>query len=211
MVCLVSVDNDRWRQVASLIRKPFDHKCCFPSCHLHHLHIIFSSSSSSSSSYHHPHHHQYGSSSVVNKLGPGHLLTTIVVQFNTDPGHLLPSGTWFDLPLDVFALSEIWFMKEEELQIWMMWDLSAVGEEWAEAPEWLPHFVTDHTDRLHCCCWWCTDNTDNNWPHRHSLCCPCLDLNVFQAFAFKMSSKLQGWDVTVWLTTSVWTCQTEWG
>ena len=84
-----------------------------------------------------------------------------------------------------------------------------MGEEWAEAPEWLPHFVTDHTDRLlltsaaalllvyrqtqtsigqtdhtdrlllvllvymytnntdhtdrlHCCCWWCTDNTDNN-------------------------------------------------
>ena len=148
MVWLVSVDNDRWRQVASLIRKPFDHKCCFPSCHLHHLHIIFSSSSSSSSYYHHPHHHQYGSSSVVSKLGPGHLLTTIVVQFNTDPGHLLPSGTWFDLPLDVFALSEIWFMKEEELQVWMMWDLSAVGEEWAEAPEWLPHFVTDHTDRL---------------------------------------------------------------
>ena len=30
----------------------------------------------------------------------------------------------------------------------MMRDLSAVGEEWAEAPEWLPHFVTDHTDRL---------------------------------------------------------------
>ena len=208
MVWLVSVDNDRWRQVASLIRKPFDHKCCFPSCHLHHLHIIFSSSSSSSSSYyHHPHHHQYGSSSVVSKLGPGHLLTTIVVQFNTDPGHLLPSGTWFDLPLDVFALSEIWFMKEEELQVWMIWDLSAVGEEWAEAPEWLPHFVTDHTDRLHCCCWcccwcWCSDK---HRPLSASV------LNVFQAFAFKMSSKLQGWDVTVWLTTSVWTCQTEWG
>ena len=207
MVWLVCVDNDRWRQVASLIRKPFDHKCCFPSCHLHHLHIIFSSSSSSSSYYHHPHHHQYGSSSVVSKLGPGHLLTTIVVQFNTDPGHLLPSGTWFDLPLDVFALSEIWFMKEEELQVWMIWDLSAVGEEWAEAPEWLPHFVTDHTDRLHCCCWcccwcWCSDK---HRPLSASV------LNVFQAFAFKMSSKLQGWDVTVWLTTSVWTCQTEWG
>ena len=39
-------------------------------------------------------------------------------------------------------------MEEEELQVWMMRDLSAVGEEWAEAPEWLPHFVTDHTDRL---------------------------------------------------------------
>ena len=110
--------------------------------------VIFIIFISSSSYYHHPHHHQYGSSSVVSKLGPGHLLTTIVVQFNTDPGHLLPSGTWFDLPLDVFALSEIWFMKEEELQVWMIWDLSAVGEEWAEAAEWLPHFVTDHTDRL---------------------------------------------------------------
>ena len=159
MIWLVSVDNDRWRQVASLIRKPFDHKCCWPSCHRHHC------------------HHR-------------RCLITIIIIVN---------------------LSEIWFMEEEELQVWMMRDLSAVGEEWAEAPEWLPHFVTDHTDRLHCCCWWCTDNTDNNWPHRHSLCCPCLDLNVFQACVFKMSSKLQGWNVTVWLTTSVWTCQTEWG
>ena len=33
----------------------------------------------------------------------------------------------------------------------MMRDLSAVEEEWAEAAEWLEHFVTDHTDsqRVH--------------------------------------------------------------
>ena len=40
---------------------------------------------------------------------------------------------------------------KEQLQVLMMRDLSAVGEEWAEAAEWLEHFVTDHTDsqRVH--------------------------------------------------------------
>ena len=42
------------------------------------------------------------------------------------------------------------FLKEQ-LQVLMMRDLSAVEEEWAEAAEWLEHFVTDHTDsqRVH--------------------------------------------------------------